>query len=237
MVKNKNLEDYYFHGFPDLVNSIIEGDLKLAASISEQPKLYFFPISISFAEAIPKKFSDETDKDEKKFLAKSGKYEICDIGYVIQKLEKIHEFESNPDSLGRKRPLKKLIPKQLLSSEGEKGCLVEKKWNGNLGSYLYNFVQIPFARILIEEVSPSDQQPQTRTDPIKTLMMRHLDQTNGKGDFLGCIEFLLKDPDVDESDKGKILWTSYSGELQSATRKTMQNRFSECKKTWKSINQ
>ncbi len=77
----------------------------------------------------------------------------------------------------------------------------------------------------------------TKYDLIKTLMMRYLDQTNGKGDFNGCIEFLLEDTEVDQGAEGKILWTSYNGKLQKAKRKTMLNRLSNYKKEWRQLNQ
>ena len=77
--------------------------------------------------------------------------------------------------------------------------------------------------------------PQTRTriDPIRTLMMNYLDQTNGKGDFNGCIEYLLEDAEVDQGAEGKILWTSYDGKPKTTKRKSMQNRFNNYKKEWK----
>lgn len=76
----------------------------------------------------------------------------------------------------------------------------------------------------------------TKSDPVKVLMMRYLDQTNGRGEFRECIEFLLKDPEMDEGDNGKILWTSYSGKPQNAKRKTLQNRLIDYRKEWKQNN-
>jgi hypothetical protein len=85
-------------------------------------------------------------------------------------------------------------------------------------------------------VSDCSLSARTRSDPIRTLMMRYLDRTKGEGDLRGCIEFLLSDPEVQEGSEGEILWTSYSGKPQTAKRKTMQNRFYECKREWMSAN-
>jgi hypothetical protein len=82
------------------------------------------------------------------------------------------------------------------------------------------------------EVVNVSKKLRTRTDPIKSLMMRYLDQKDGKGDFRGCIESLLADPEIDEAENGKILYTSYNGKPQSVTRKTLQNRFSDYRKKW-----
>lgn len=71
----------------------------------------------------------------------------------------------------------------------------------------------------------------TKTDPIRRLMVSYLDKTKGKGDFNGCWRYLLEDSEVDEK-RGRLLYTSYSGEHQKPLRKSVQNRFRDCKKQW-----
>jgi hypothetical protein len=72
----------------------------------------------------------------------------------------------------------------------------------------------------------------TRTYPIKVLMMRYLDSTQGSGDLLGCIEYLLADPEIDEGINGKIIYSTYGGKRKSVTRKTLQNHFAKYRNEW-----
>ncbi len=72
----------------------------------------------------------------------------------------------------------------------------------------------------------------TKTNLIKSLMLRYLDNTDGQGDFPACIEFLLKNGVEKDDEESHFIWRSTSGELQKNTKKTMQNLFSERKKEW-----
>jgi hypothetical protein len=72
----------------------------------------------------------------------------------------------------------------------------------------------------------------TKTNLIKFLMLSYLDDTNGKGDFLGCIQFLLKNGVEKDDEERHFIWRSTSGELQKNAKKTMQNLFSKRKKEW-----
>jgi hypothetical protein len=74
----------------------------------------------------------------------------------------------------------------------------------------------------------------TKTDPIKVLMMRFLNSTNGEGSFTECWEYLLSEPEIDEDVQGRILWTSYNEKPQRAKKKSMQERFRMYKKEWES---
>lgn len=81
--------------------------------------------------------------------------------------------------------------------------------------------------------SELNPEKQTRTDLIKTLIMRYLEKTEGKGDFPGCTIFLLEDPEVQEGSEGTIIWTDYHGKARTTKRKSIQNRFNKYKKEWK----
>jgi hypothetical protein len=99
MERKKTIADYSLHDLPDVVNAVLEGELKLCALIPEQSNHYFLPISVTFIEDIPGRFGDKKGNVENKYLAKPGKYEICDSGYVIKQLERHYQFDTNPDSL------------------------------------------------------------------------------------------------------------------------------------------
>ena len=124
MNKKRTLQNYYLHGFPDLLNKIIEGDVKLGVLINEQPNLYFLPGSITSIGEVPERIHEEIRNGEKKYLAKPGKYEICGIGFVIQELETIYNEVMAPGKTDDYFRSERLTIKQIMSAEGVKGCLI-----------------------------------------------------------------------------------------------------------------
>jgi hypothetical protein len=235
MDRKKTLEDYYL---PDVVNTVLEGELTLSALIPEQSNQYFLPISVTIVEDIPGRFGDKKGNVEKIYLAKPGKYEICDIGYVIKQLEKINKFDTNPDSLGRKRPLKKIVSRQLMSSGGEKGCLVLKKWNGYLGSHDYRFTSIPFTRILVQQAKhPQGQHEDIRPkkrDEVGSLIDAYLEEcdTQNKSPKLNDLwRYLKKQPTIDVHQDGQLLYPTYGGtKTKSLTKSQLSDRLSRALK-------
>lgn len=78
---------------------------------------------------------------------------------------------------------------------------------------------------------------QTRNTPLKILIMRYLKKTNGKDDFLECLEFLLEDAEVDEDGDGRIWYMSFSKKPQTPLISSVRKSFNKYRKEWLSLNQ
>ncbi len=237
------------------MNAILGGDVKLSVLINEQPNLYFLPGSITSIGEVPERIHDEIRNGEKKYLAEPGKYEICGIGFVIQELETIYNEVMAPGKTLQYYRSKLLTISQIMSAEGVKGILVENIWEGLHGNNDLSFARIPFTRILVEQVSNPDladllkasgedeHEPElipnknTRNTPLKLLMMRYFDETNGRDDFRECFEFMLKDPEVDEDGDGRIWYMSFSKKPQTPLISSVRKSFNKYRKEWLSLNQ
>ncbi len=237
MNEKKTLQDYYWGGFPKLVNAVISGEKKLVAQIYAQPRLYFLPESILIRSVDEVLDSLATDTCEKQYLAESGEYEICDTSYVLHELERIIENEGGENHLTIQKPV---------TYEGVKGILTAQESEKCFDRYEINNVRVPFYRIFVEDIHSKDQmneyqistteEPEpTKTDPIKALMFRYFPQANGLYDFDRCMEFVLKDAEVDEKN-GRILYTSFNGKHQNPLRKSIEGRYNKYLKEWKSQN-
>lgn len=110
-----------------------------------------------------------------------------------------------------------------------KDSAFEEKGNVYCEAYPPSSLQLAFK---LEAVKPrADNQP-TKTNLIKSLMLRYLDSTDGQGDFPGCIDFLLQNGVEQDADGSHFVWQSIGAGYQKNSKKTMQNLFSSRKKEW-----
>ena len=99
-----------------------------------------------------------------------------------------------------------------------------------------NHERLAVAPVSVTDESNKEAKTTTKTDPIKILIFRYFAKANGLYNFDRCMDFVLEDPEVDEGENGRILYTSFSGKLQNPLRKTIQSRYNNYLKEWKSQN-
>lgn len=216
--------------FAKIAARLLLGEIRLKALIAASDRAYYFlPVTEFkqdsevielFEKGIYAKTPSDSDKMNE-YRAESGTYEILDIESVARNLDEIFAQRLSDEEV-------RIEVRLSLSPKGIRGQLVELA-AGHGRTVIIHFPSIYCNRILIEEVKAEA----TKTNLIKSLMLRYLDDTNGQGDFHGCIQFLLGNGVEKDDDESHFIWRSIGGEYQKNKKKTMQNLFSERKKEWK----
>jgi len=236
-----SLYDYGVDEYPVIAKRFLLGEIKLTALIAASDSAYYFLPENEFKQASEaveifakgiwaktKGVYAKTPSDSEKmneYRAETGTYVILDIESVARNLDEIFAEGYSDEEVWIEFSFS-------LSPKGIRGLLVDVA----AGPQLTAIIQTPSiycSRILLEEITTSNESKRQVSTEVDFILKKFLDVTNGTGGKAQLIRYMTDTVGAEFLHGEKWKWKDPTGKPHIKSAKRLLNRLSQLKKEYK----